>query len=329
MPTLDDVARVAKVSHMTVSRYFNNPSAVSSETRERVREAVEKLNYVPNGVARSLASGSTKVASLIITDITNPFFTTLARGVEDEAKENGYLITLGNTDENVETEGRYVNSMVSWRVDGVIIAPAPGSEENLQMLEGKDIPVVLIDRSVPSVDLDIVQGDTFSGSKRLVRHLLEENYKSIAFIGGTPEASSLENRLAGYQEMMTESGIEPIVQLGDFTQTSGREIVEDLIQSGRLPDALIAANNLVAVGALSALNNADLAVPEDVALACFEELGLASTIDPFLTTVRQPSYEIGRTAFRLLLDQIHGKEGPSRSETLPTELIIRRSTKRS
>ena len=329
MPTLTDVASVAEVSHMTVSRYFNNPSAVSPETRDRVREAVDKLNYVPNEVARSLDSGSTKVISLIVTDITNPFFTTLARGVEDEAEENGFLITLGNTDESAEIEERYVSSMVSRRVDGVIIAPAPGSEKNLQMLEERDIPAVLVDRAVPSVDLDVVQGDTFSGAKRLVNHLLGEGYEKIAFIGGTPQASSLEHRLAGYRDMVEEADVESFVQLGNFTQASGKEIVESLIQDEKLPDALIAANNLVAVGALSALNNADLSVPEDVALACFEELGLASTIDPFLTVVRQPSYEIGRKSFQMLLDRIQGHEGTARDETLPTELVVRHSTQLS
>jgi len=329
MPTLTDVANVAEVSHMTVSRFFNNPSAVSPNTRDRVREAVEKLNYVPNGVARSLASGSTKVISLIVTDITNPFFTTLARGVEDEAEENGYLITLGNTDESVEIEERYMSSMVSRRVDGVIIAPAPGSEKNLKMLEDRDIPTVLVDRNVPSVNLDVVQGDTFRGAKRLVNHLLDEGYDKIAFIGGTPKASSLEHRLSGYREMVEEADIGSFIQLGDFTQASGKEIVGSLVQDGELPDALIAANNLVAVGALAALDNADLSVPEDVALACFEELGLASTIDPFLTVVRQPSYEIGRKSFQMLLDRIQGHGGSARDETLSTELVVRNSTQRS
>lgn len=329
MPTLADVAQLAGVSHMTVSRFFNDPSAVSPDTRDRVREAVEKLDYVPNEVARSLANGSTQVISLIVTDITNPFFTTLARGVEDEAKKNNFLITLGNSDENIEMEERYLNSMISRRVDGIILTPAPGSEENLKKLESRNMPVVLVDRKVPSVDLDVVQGDTFTGAQRLVRHLFDQEYERIAFIGGSPQASSIEHRLAGYQEMMEKAQNDPIVHLGDFTQASGKRIVERLIENDDLPDALIAANNLVAVGALSALNKEGLSIPEDVALACFEELGLASTIDPFLTVVRQPSYEIGRKALDLLLDRVRGYDGPAREEVMPTELILRRSTERS
>lgn len=326
MPTLADVAELAGVSHMTVSRYFNNPTIVHPDTRKRIREAVEELGYVPNQVARSLAKGDTQIISLIVTDITNSFFTTLARGVEDEAQKQGYIITLGNTDENIEIENRHLSAMISRQVDGVIITPAPGSEHNLQLLKDRQIPVVLVDRELPSEDFDIVRGDTFEGAQKLVRHLFAQGYKRIGFIGGSPQASSLRHRLDGYREMMEEAGLEPIVHLGDFTQTSGEQIVKNLIKDDSLPDALVAANNLVAVGALSALHEAGLAIPEDVALACFEDLELASRIDPFLTVVRQPSYRIGQTAMKLLLERIRSYGGPARKEILPTELIVRRST---
>lgn len=311
---------------MTVSRYFNNPTIVRPDTRERVRKAVEKLGYVPNQVARSLAKGNTKIIALIVTDITNTFFTTLARGVEDEAQKQDYIITLGNTDENVEIENRHLSAMISRQVDGIIITPAPGSEHNLQLLKDRQIPVVLVDRELPSTGFDIVRGDTFKGAQELVVHLFDQGYQQIGFIGGSPQASSLRHRLDGYKEMMKEADIAPIVHLGDFTQASGERIVKQLIENDELPDALIAANNLVAVGALSRLHEAGLSVPEDVGLACFEDLELASRIDPFLTVVRQPSYRIGQTAMRLLLERIHSYGGGTRKRILPTELIVRRST---
>lgn len=329
MSTLADVAKLAGVSHMTVSRYFNNPTVVSPQTQERVRKAVEELGYMPNEIARSLAKGNTKVISLIITDITNSFFTTLARGVEDEAQKQDYIITLGNTDEDIQIEQRYLSAIASRQVDGVIITPAPGSEHNLQLLEDRQIPAVLVDREIPAANFDIVRGDTFKGAQKLVEHLFDQGYEKIAFIGGSARASSLEHRLAGYRETMEHAAIPPIVHLGDFTQASGKQIVRELIASEELPDALIAANNLVAVGVLSVLREEGFSVPEDVALACFEDLELASTIDPFLTVVRQPSYEIGKTAMTLLLERIRNYEGPPRKKILPTDLIIRRSTQAS
>lgn len=327
MPTLADVAERAGVSHMTVSRYFNNPSVVRPATRERVRKAVEETGYVPNAVARSLANGRTKIVSLIVTDITNTFFTTLARGVEDEAQRHGYIITLGNTDENIDIERRYLSAMASRQVDGVIITPAPSAAHNLQLLTHRGIPAVLVDRELPSSPFDVVRGDTFEGARRLTRHLLDQGYRRIGFVGGPPEASSLKHRVAGYREVMDEAGMEPMVHLGDFTADSGKRIVRRLIDRDELPEALIAANNLVAVGVLSGLRNAGCSVPEDVALGCFEDLEFASRIDPFLTVVQQPSYRIGQVAMQLLLERMQSAyEGPPRKEILPTDLIIRRST---
>lgn len=327
MPTLADVAELAGVSHMTVSRYFNNPSVVRQDTRERVRKAVEEIGYVPNEIARSLANGNTKIVSLIVTDITNTFFTTLARGVEDEAQKQGYILTLGNTDENIEIERRYLSAMVSRRVDGVVITPAPGAEHNLQLLENRGIPAVLVDREIASSSFDIVRGDTFEGARKLVRHLFDQGYQRIGFLGGSAEASSLKHRVAGYREVMNEAGIEPIVHLGEYTEASGKRIIRQLIDNDQVPEALIAANNLVAVGVLSGLHEAGLSVPEDVALGCFEDLEFASRIDPFLTVVRQPSYQIGQVAMKLLMERIHSTyDGPPRKEILPTELIVRRST---
>lgn len=327
MPTLADVAELAGVSHMTVSRYFNNPSVVRPATRERVRKAVEDIGYVPNEVARSLANGSTKVVSLIVTDITNTFFTTLARGVEDRAQQHGYILTLGNTDENIDIERRYLSAMVSRQVDGVIITAAPGAEHNLQLLESRGIPAVLVDREIPSSSFDVVRGDTFEGARHLTRHLLDQGYRHIGFVGGSAEASSLKHRVAGYREVLDKAGMESMTHLGAYTADSGQRIVRDLVESDELPEALIAANNLVAVGVLSGLRDAGLSVPEDVALGCFEDLEFASRIDPFLTVVRQPSYRIGQVAMQLLLERMRGAyEGPPRKEILPTDLIIRRST---
>ena len=173
MTTIVDVANKARVSPMTVSRYFNQPELLKPSTRDRVAAAVEALGYIPNHAARSLVSGTTKAVSLVLADITNPFYTTLARGVEDVAQANGYALTLGNADETLEKELRYVNSLISRRVDGVVFCPSLGGEEHVEMLIARSIPVVLVDRVLEDIDIDSVRGDTYAGGRMLVEHLLD------------------------------------------------------------------------------------------------------------------------------------------------------------
>ncbi len=335
MSNIIRVAKAAGVSTMTVSRYFNQPELLAPPTRARVQAAVEALRYVPNAAARSLINGRSDALALILVDITNPFFTTLARGVEDAAKEKGYTLILGNTDETLEKERGYLEVMISRRVDGVILTPAPGEEHNLALLEQHKVPAVLVDREVPGSKCDIVRGDSFSGGYKLTSHLIAEGHRDIAFIGGPKGVSSLEARLAGYHKAMREAKLKPQVHLGRYDKSSGEEIVQRLYGNTRQgqprqlqPEALVAANNLVAVGALVALRRCGLGVPQDVALASFDDLEMAALIDPFLTVVAQPAYKMGELATQLLLERIEGFSGPAREHILPVELVVRRSSLR-
>ena len=326
MSTIIDVAREAAVSPMTVSRYFNQPDLLRPETRERVKTAVARLHYIPNQAARSLVQGRTNTIALIVTDITNPFYTTVARGVEDKAQEHGYTLILGNTDETLSKERRYLDVLISQRVDGVILSPAYGGEHNLEQLASRKIPVVLIDRHIPGVEADFVSGDSYDGGCQLVRHLVEQGYQDIGFIGGQAGVSSLEERLDGYRTSMCNAGLAEKVWLGRYNADSGRQIVARLIDKGKLPKAIIAANNLVAVGVLSELRRHGLRVPEDVALTCFDDIEVAALIDPFLTVVAQPAYDIGRLAMEMLLDRFTDRERPPQETKLPVSLIVRRSS---
>ncbi len=311
---------------MTVSRYFNQPERLAPATYERVRTAIEQLQYVPNAAARSLISGRTKTVALILTDITNPFYTTIVRGVEDIAQQHDYTLILGNTDEKLEKERCYIDIMISRRVDGVIIASAPGNNHYLQRVFRRGIPVVLIDRTVKDIDADVVRGDIYTGGKRLTEHLVNQGFQDIALIGGFTGVSSLEERQAGFRFAMEAAGLTPKVHPGRTDQLSGEEITERLWKEGKLPEAIVAANNHVAVGALVALRRLGLRVPEDIALATFDDIESAAAIYPFLTVAAQPAYDMGTQAMELLLDRMQGYAGPSRNRLLPTELIIRRSS---
>ncbi len=326
MSNIIDVAKKAGVSAMTVSRYFNQPSKVAPSTRKRVEEAITALQYVPNAAARSLVQGKTHTVAAILSDLTNPFFTTLARGIEDTAQRHGYTLFVGNTDESLQKEQHYLDALVSRRVDGVLLSPSPGESHHLERVGRRGIPIVLIDRRLKDVHADVVRGDSYVGARRLVDHFLEQGFRDIAFVGGQPGISSLEDRLSGYRNAMEGAGLDVRVHLGKYDRSSGEQITDMLVEENEVPEAIVAANNLVAVGVLVALRRHALRVPEDVALACFEDLEIAASMDPFLTVAEQPAYEMGCAAMEMLIGRMEGHVGPPQERVFPVDLIVRRSS---
>ncbi len=327
MATIRDVADQAGVSAMTVSRYLNQPDLLRPDTKERVRKAVEALQYIPNHAARSLVRGETKTVALVLADITNPYFTRIARGAEDAAQAAGYTLILGNTDETLSKERQYLDVLISRQVDGVLLVPHDGAE-HVQVLSRHDMPLVLIDRKVPGADIDTITTDSYDGGRQLVNHLVDQGFRHISFVGGHPEISSLQERLNGYRDALENAGLTPDIHLGAYSLESGEAIMEELIATDALPEAVIAANNFVGVGCITALRRHNMSVPEDMALGCFGDLELTALIDPFLTVIAQPAYELGRYAMEQLIDRIKGQNGPLVAKTLPVELIVRRSTSR-
>ena len=333
MSNMLDVADRAGVSMMTVSRFFNDPAKLAPATYERVKRAVDELRYVPNEAARSLIRGRSDSVALVVADIRHPFFMSVARGVEDVAQEAGYTLLLGNSNEKLAREKQYLETLIARRVDGLILAPTHGKRHNISVLKQQNVPTVMIDRRLPKLEFDVVRGDTRAGARLLTEHLIQEGYRRIAFIGGYAGASSLMDRLGGYQEAMAAAGLGESSVLGRYDQSSGYEIVHELAafaEAGKseMPEALIAANNMVGLGALLALRHVGMAVPGDIALATFDDFEIASQIDPFFTVVRQPAYEIGREAMRLLLERLEDSGRPPEERILPVELVTRRSTRR-
>ena len=327
MARMLDVARLAGVSTMTVSRVLNDSTAVSPDTRQRVLDAVRELGYVPNAVARSLVRGRTDMIALIVSDIQNPFFTTLSRGVEDRAQRYGYTLVVGNSDENSDKERRYLDVLLARRIDGVILSTV--GEAHLEFLQERGIPVVLVDRVIPGADVDTVVHDAYDGGRQIVQHLLQQGYRDIMFIGAQPRNSTIQDRLAGCRYALHNAGLPLAVRMGGLDQASGEEVVASVLAEGALPEAFVAANDLVAVGAVVQLRRQGKNVPDDVALACFGDPELASQLDPFLTAVREPAYEIGKLAMEMLHVRLQGSAEPSRHEVLPVQLIPRRSTRRA
>lgn len=323
MVNMTDVGRAAGVSAVTVSRVLNQPELVRPETRAKVMAAVDQLGYIPDAAARTLASGRpARIIALVLSDIRDSYFTTLARGAEDVAQKRGYTLFLGNTDEQREKEHRYLSTVVSYRVDGVLVST---SGDGLALLQRRNVPFVLIDRKAPGVEADLVTSDSYDGGRQIVRHLVERGYRDIAFVGGSPNVSTLDERLSGYRDAMRAAGLRPQVRLGRYDEASGHEIVEALIAEGHVPEALVAANSAVARGVFGTLRRHGIVVPGAVGLASFGEPEV-EPLNPFLTVILQPAYEIGVRAMETLLARLAGDRNPPRELYLPVSLVVRDST---
>jgi LacI family transcriptional regulator len=329
MPTIHDVAKLAGVAPITVSRVINNSGYASAETRRRVEEAAAELGYVPNRMASGLRTKRSNTLALVLTDITNPFFTTVARGVADVANEAGYTVTYCNTDENAEKEKRYLDLLIQQQVDGILLVPAQGTADMVEYVQKHDTPVVVLDRRLAESKTDVVRCDSEGGAYQLIRLLLDLGHERIALLGGPEGASTADDRKAGYQRAMAEAGhdVADLELCGSFTQESGYKMAQVTLAQTPRPTALFAANNFIAIGALKALLDSGLSVPQDMALVGFDDLPPALVIFPFLTVASQPAYEMAQKGAELLLARMGGAKPEGYQEiVLPTELIVRRSS---
>jgi LacI family transcriptional regulator len=328
--TLNDVAKMAGVSTMTVSRVVNRSGYTSPEAEARVKQAIAELGYMPNGLARQLRLNRTKTIALVVTDIRNPFFTTIAGGVEDTARARGYAVMFCNTYESEPDEAEYVRVLIERRVDGVLLVPACGAGESMHLLQTRGMPTVILDRHLDGVEADEVRADSKAGAYAAVHHLTELGHRRIAMLAGPAGVSTSTDRVAGYRAALLEAspaGDGGQILFGEFTEASGYAMTREVLQVEPRPTAIFAANNFIAFGALRALREASLAIPDDMSMVVFDDLPAGWVMDPFLTVVSQPAYEIGTQAATLLFERLAG-EAPEgyRSIVLPSELVVRRST---
>lgn len=332
MSTIYDVATRAGVSPATVSRVLNGRTDVSPDLAGRVRQAVDDLGYRPNGVARNLRKRVTTVWGLIISDIGNPFFTALVRGVEDVAHQAGYSLVLCNSDEDLVKERRYVEIALDEQMAGVIVSAASEPDSDLSPLTDRGIPVVAVDRRLDRTDVDTVLVDNVRGARDATRHLIDIGCRRIACITGPSRTTTAAERLRGFRQALEDAGrgLDPaLVVLENFKEDGGRDGVRRLLELGEWPDGLFVANNLMTMGALEALEDAGARVPDDVALIGFDDLPWARHVRPRLSTVAQPTYDLGREAATLLAARIAGQGGAMRTVVLPPTIHVRESTTRT
>lgn len=324
---IGDVAAAANVSVATVSRTLNNNSTVDPVLAERVRNAADALGYRPNAVARNLRRRRTSVWALVITDIENPFYTAVARGVEDAARSNGYSVLLCNSDEDEDREARYLQVAAGEHVAGLILAPR-NSSTDVSELEALGIPLVVVDRSLDA-RLDTVRTESSEGAQAATEHLLVEGWRRPACITGPADAETAEARHIGYVTAMEARSLQPIVRHVPYDSAGGRAATAELLDSEHVPDSLFVANSMLALGVLGELRSRGLKAGTDIGLVMFDDAPWARLLDPAISVVAQSAYEIGARAGRLLLDRISGT-APAEpvSERLPTTLIVRDSSRR-
>jgi LacI family transcriptional regulator len=323
-----DVARESGVSAFTVSAVINNKSHVSKKLRERVEAAIQKLNYRPNLLARSLAKRKTHTIGMIVPDIVNPFFPMVVRGAEDAAQKNGYNLLLCNSDDNLEKEESALELLLSKRVDGILLTKAvkdfrPSLQ---QMIKEVNVPIVLVMRTSPKVSQDAVITDDYQGAYEAVCHLARSGRRRIGLMGGPMKVSNGKARWQGFKDALTASGLicEPeLVIEGDYRIESGYR-GGHLLLSHR-PDGIYVANYLMTVGLLKAAEEMGLRCPEDFGLVSFDDYPWLGIFRPKLTTVELPKYQLGCQAAELLLERIAGKRGKGIVRKLQPELRVRES----
>jgi DNA-binding LacI/PurR family transcriptional regulator len=327
-PTIYDVARLAGVSTATVSRALNGTGQIAPATRAAIDAAVAQLGYHPNTAARSLVTRSTQTIALLLPDITNPFYADLVSGIQRRALETGHTMLLCTTEGDAEREEQYLALLRAKQVDGVLVDGLVLPPDRIARFVRNGPPIVCLDRDVESASVPLVQVDNRLGARRATEHLLELGHRQIAHVAGAPGLGISEERVGGYRDALVAVGLAPdprLVATGAFTEEGGHEATLGLLDAAE-PTAVFAANDLSALGALSALAERGLRVPDDVSVVGFDDLRLSRFTTPPLTTVHQPAREIARRATDLLLDLAAGRPPQELRHVLEPELVVRGST---
>ncbi|QDQ11645.1 LacI family DNA-binding transcriptional regulator [Streptomyces spectabilis] len=323
---IKDVAARAGVSVATVSRVLNAHASVSPAARARVLDAVAELGYRPNALARSLRTDQTRTLGLVISDVLNPYFTELARSVEEEARALGYSIIFGNADERPEVQDHHIRTLLDRRIDGLLVSPADGGSALVLDAARAGTPMVFVDRWIPGADVPVVRADGRGAVRDLVAHLYALGHRRLAIIAGPAATTTGSERVEAFRDALAEYGLDlPAAHIGqgDFQAASGRRATERFLDLPTPPDVVFAADNLMALGALDAVRARGLRVPHDIALAAFDDIPWFVHTDPPITAIAQPTGELGRAAVRALADRIEGRA--PQSVTLPARLVVRRS----
>ena len=331
-PTLDDVARAAGVHKATASRALNpnGPGRVSEQTVRRVRAVAQRLGYTPNALAKGLRTARTSTVGVVLPDLTNPLFPPIVRGIEDVLARQGYVALLANTDNDDQREVMHIDALRARRVDGFIVATARRDHPLLEAMALEGVPIVLVNRTTDRHDISAVLGNETSGIAAAVEHLVSLGHTSIAHVAGPHQLSTGLTRSDAFRAAMRSHGLRlrksDVIEADAYTVSAGFAATDRLLATGRPVTAVLAANDMIAVGALQALAAKGLRCPDDVSVVGFNDMPFVDQLSPPLTTVRLPQYDVGMQAAQLLLDRLADPKNTAKSVVLPVALVVRGST---
>lgn len=331
--TLTDIAKKLKISPSTVSRALNNHPDISEETKVRVKELAEKLHYAPNPIAQSLKNNKTSTIGILVPEIKHDFFSSAISGIEEVAYQSGYTIILSQSNESFEREVVNTNALMHHRVAGIIVSISQHTKngDHFQLLLDRNIPLVFFDRVCEEIEANKVVIDDESSALSAVKYLLDNGYKKIAHFAGPKELDICKKRLSGYKSALENAGLNlnyDYILYGGLHESDGYRSMDELIIKNTIPDAIFCVNDPVAIGAFQRIKEAGLKIPQDIGIVGFSNNKITSLVDPQITTVDQPSFEMGKKAAEILIEMI---ENPNKMKTpktvvLNTKLIVRGST---
>ena len=334
MPTIKEIAVQAGVSVGTVSNVLNGSPTVGRDIRERVEAVMQSLDYQPNFIARSLKGRNTKLLGMVMSDITNPFFSQVIRGAEDVATQHGFLLVVVNTDDEVEKERKVLSVLRSRQVDGIAIVLASHRKAgftHIRQAVQSGVHIVCLDRVPPGEEVDSVSVDNVGGAYDCVQHLLAGGHRRIAILTGSLDIQTGRDRLRGYEQALRNAGLKSdstLVRNGDFRFDKAYRASLELLAARPRPTAVFAANGTMAFGLMRAVDEMGLRCPQDLAVATFDDLPIYDAFRPHLTSVVQPAYDIGKQGVELLIKRIAGQVSSKEPESirLPVKLAVREST---
>ncbi len=327
MSNIKDVAKRANVSTATVSRVLANNYPVSKKTRKKVLKAVKELDYHPNVSARSLRKKETKTIVVLLNDFSNPYFSEIVKGIEDVAIDKGYYILIGTTENLVEREKNYINLLKQQGADGVIFLTTL-SKPSIYRDLAKEKPVIFASANLGHVNIPTVSVDYINSAKKIVQHLINLGHEDIGIITGHLQSNISMNRLEGYKNALRQNNIrinEELIIEGDFKIEGGYRATIKLLKMKKRPSAIFASNDEMAVGAIRAVKSMGIKVPNDIAIAGFDNIPLASLVEPKITTIHQPRFDIGKISMQLMVDILNGRKVDKYEIILEDKLVIRES----
>jgi LacI family transcriptional regulator, repressor for deo operon, udp, cdd, tsx, nupC, and nupG len=331
MAVIKDVAKLADVSVGTVSKYLNTPQNLKDETRRKVEEAINTLQYTPSPLARSMRTGKTNTIAIVAPDITNPFFAEIYDAIRVSSVNKGYTPILYTTDDDLETFKAYLTDISLRQIDGLILCFADEDEEIESLIEKiqSKIPTVLLSWDINTTKFNSVSIDVFEGILRATNHLISLGHKNIAYVGGLEKIRISREKFNGYVKALTNSGLEinqEFIFRGDFKLKTGYNAARKFAMNSCMPTAIVAENDILAIGSIKYFLQNKIRVPQDVAVVGFDNINFSSIYEPSLSTISLPIHQMGEEAIKLLVSIINKPDSKKKLIILRNELIIRNST---